>query len=704
MKISTTKYKSIEILPFLGIFLLTVLLGACRDENIVVYPTAHETGDQTDSEYAGMYVLNEGNMGSNKCTLDYLDLSTGTYTRNIYPSRNPNQVMELGDVGNDIKIYGSSLWMVVNMSNKVEVAHAATAVSRGHVDIPNCRNIAFANGYAYVSSYVGKVNGESVLGGVYKVDTTTLQVMGKVTVGYQPDELAVVGSKLYVANSGGYQAVQGHGYDRRVSVIDLAIFTHERDIDVAPNLSLLRADRYGQLWVASRGDYKGIPSRLYLLKHNAAGQMAKADSIDIPVGGMYIEGDSIYYYGASFDHSGQQVKSFGIINIRQKKVVDSQPLQEPTDNPIRTPYGIIVHPISHDIYVMDATNYVSSGKLYCFDRHGKWKWTTWTGDIPAHAVLVPRQLKATYEPPIVNPTAYSKYIQAVDEYLPAPGQFVNTLPECTADDTPATVAAKCTEAIGGNRSGLVTLGSYGGYVTFHFDHSIANMPGERDLYIKGNTYDGNSEPGIVMVSQDTNHNGSADDPWYELAGSADIDSATSIVYDYEITYVPNPMGPIGWTDNRGGSGTVDRNSYHTQEYYPLWHKEPLRFKGTLLPRNATNQGRGNTQYWVLNAFGYGYVDNVANTDTLRCSFDIAWAVDKNRHPVQLDYIDFVRVYCAENQQCGWIGETSTEVSGAEDLHLEASIAAMSQRKSFVPTPPSKQAQKGSPHFHKKKLR
>ena len=209
MKISTTKYKSIEILPFLGIFLLAVLLGACRDENIVVYPTAHETGDQNDSEYAGMYVLNEGNMGSNKCTLDYLDLSTGTYTRNIYPSRNPNQVMELGDVGNDIKIYGSSLWMVVNMSNKVEVAHAATAVSRGHVDIPNCRNIAFANGYAYVSSYVGKVNGESVLGGVYKVDTTTLQVVGKVTVGYQPDELAVVGGKLYVANSGGYQAVQG---------------------------------------------------------------------------------------------------------------------------------------------------------------------------------------------------------------------------------------------------------------------------------------------------------------------------------------------------------------------------------------------------------------------------------------------------------------------------------------------------------------
>ena len=51
----------------------------------------------------------------------------------------------------------------------------------------------------------------------------------------------------------------------------------------------------------------------------------------------------------------------------------------------KTAYNLLVHPISHDIYVLDATNYVSSGKLYCFDRNGKFKWTTWTGDIPGHA-------------------------------------------------------------------------------------------------------------------------------------------------------------------------------------------------------------------------------------------------------------------------------------------------------------------------------
>ena len=143
--------------------------------------------------------MNEGNMGSNKATLDFLDLDSGKYYRNIYPSRNPNQIKELGDVGNDIKIYGNSLWLVINQSNKVEVANARTAVSRGHVDIPNCRYVAFQGRYAYVSSYVGKISEKSVLGAVYKVDTASLQIVDKCTVGYQPEELVVQDGKIYVA-------------------------------------------------------------------------------------------------------------------------------------------------------------------------------------------------------------------------------------------------------------------------------------------------------------------------------------------------------------------------------------------------------------------------------------------------------------------------------------------------------------------------
>ena len=382
--------------PWRGVWsicLLLLALSSCRDENIVVYPISHETGDKVMTEYIGMYVLNEGNMGSNKCTLDYLDLATGVYTRNIYPSRNPNQVMELGDVGNDIKIHGSSLWMVVNMSNKVEVADAMTAVSRGHVDIPNCRYIAFDGGYAYVSSYVGEINKESVVGGVYKIDTLSLQVVGKVNVGFQPDELVVSDGKIYVANSGGYQALQGKGYDRRVSVIDVATFTHEYDIDVAPNLSLIRADGHGRLWVASRGDYQKHPSRLYRLTKDRTGRMAVTDSIDTPISGLYLKGDSLYFYGSTYASDWKQVTQYGIIDVNRCEVVNTHLISETEEHPIKTAYGLMVHPVTGDIYIMDATNFVSSGSLTCFDSKGQFKWTTRTGDIPGHAVFLSKTIK-----------------------------------------------------------------------------------------------------------------------------------------------------------------------------------------------------------------------------------------------------------------------------------------------------------------------
>lgn len=272
--------------------------------------------------------------------------------------------------------------------------------------------------------------------------------------------------------------------------------------------------------------------------------------------------------------------------------------------------------------------------------------------------------------------SYSKYIQAVDEFVPAPGQFINDkMPAYEAGDTQETMARKCTERIANNAGQLISLGAFGGYITFHFDHSIANIEGQRDFYIAGNAYTGNSEPGIVMVSQDTNRNGLPDDEWYELTGSADVDSAGQVVYNYEVTYTKDSMKDVPWTDNQGQTGYVNRNSFHSQEYYPLWLPEQLTFHGTLLPRNGVDtSGRGT--YWVMRALRQGYVDNVANTDTLGCSFDITWAVDNRRQPVKLGYVDFVRVYTAVQQMCGWIGELSTEVSGAEDLHLEASVAAM----------------------------
>ena len=104
-----------------------LLLAGCRGEETVPRPEDENVGKPEETELRGFYVLNEGNMGSNKATLDFYDFSTATYTRNIYGAANPDVPKELGDVGNDLQVYADKLWAVINCSNKIEVMDQTTA-------------------------------------------------------------------------------------------------------------------------------------------------------------------------------------------------------------------------------------------------------------------------------------------------------------------------------------------------------------------------------------------------------------------------------------------------------------------------------------------------------------------------------------------------------------------------------------------------
>ena len=365
-----------------------VCVTSCRKEEEIVPSTSLQVvyPDPNPGEIKGFFLLNEGNMGNNKATLDYFDYETGVYTKNIYAERNPGVVKELGDVGNDLQIYGSRLYAVINCSHKVEVMDVRTCKRIGQVDIPNCRYIRFAKGKAYVSAYVGPVaiDPNAQLGAVYEVDTASLAVTRKVTVGYQPDELEVLGEYLYVANSGGYRAPD---YDSTVSVVEIYGMKQIQKIPVGINLHRIRKDRYGKLWVTSRGDYNTIPSRLYVLdrKDKNSKEMVVKDTLDIPCSEMYIQGDSLYFYSVEWNKQTERnTVTYGIIDVRTGQLVTDHFITDGTEQDIVIPYGICVHPTTGDIYVTDAKNYVSSGVLHCYDRHGKKKWSVRTGDIPAH--------------------------------------------------------------------------------------------------------------------------------------------------------------------------------------------------------------------------------------------------------------------------------------------------------------------------------
>lgn len=295
------------------------------------------------------------------------------------------------------------------------------------------------------------------------------------------------------------------------------------------------------------------------------------------------------------------------------------------------------------------------------------------------------------------------YITKVFDYMPAVGQFTNTLPLYEAGDTQETMNQKVLDAIGNNKRGMITLGGFGGYVTVGFDHTIQNVAGLRDFRVLGNAFyananpnpdapaeGGSCEPGVIMVAYDPDNLGPDNVQWYEIQGSAHVDPAqepwyemakangndVSTHFDYRITYYRPESEPttsdewntyIKWEDNLGNSGYKVKNQYHAQPYYPLWAESTLSFTGTCLPQNAIDES-GSGTYFVLYKFRYGYADNEINSYD-DSSIDISWAVDASGNKANLPGVDYIKIYTGVNQENGWLGECSTEIMGAEDLHL-----------------------------------
>ena len=293
------------------------------------------------------------------------------------------------------------------------------------------------------------------------------------------------------------------------------------------------------------------------------------------------------------------------------------------------------------------------------------------------------------------------WLTRVYQYRPAPGQFVNTLPVARVGEPVDSVLARCQASICGRidtvsstfhgqiitridtvwAESMITLGGYGGYVVVGFDHPVVNMH-TWDFEIMGNAFysdqtsaGGSCEPGIVMVGVDADGDGvpSDGDKWYELAGSEYNHPTTQ--HDYAITYyrpdegkprTPSTTDPslidttyIRWTSNDvnpdSTSGYMSRNSFHMQPYWPLWlqNEETLEFTGAKLRCNAEDIGARR-----LHAVFEQLLEDVCFN-----------AGDENM-------LDFVKVYNAVNQYCGWIGETSTEVAGGIDFHPDAPMPAV----------------------------
>jgi YVTN family beta-propeller protein len=343
-----------------AVAILSVLAACQKDKKIVVDPPAAT---------AGIYVLNQGNFNGNNSTISFYNYATKSTTSDMFSAANGTK---LGDTGNDAKIYGSKMYIVVNVSSTVEVVNAKTAKSVKQVKMFNGnvarqpRYVVFNKNKAYISSYDGTVA---------VMDTTTLAIEKYITVGRNPEQMVVSNGKLYVANSGG---LSFGNPDKTVSVIDLNTLTETKKITVPSNPIEINADAYGDVYLLSYGtDY---PSKPFLtIIDNNTDVVKVSKSFDAGYATPFvISGDNAYYVS-----DANKVK---VYNVKTEAVTNENFVTDGTG--IKLPFAIAIDSITGEVFISDAIDYSSNGELFAFDKDGKKEYSITTGINPGAIVLV----------------------------------------------------------------------------------------------------------------------------------------------------------------------------------------------------------------------------------------------------------------------------------------------------------------------------
>jgi hypothetical protein len=338
----------------------------------VVISCQKEEKDPLDNQGTfDVLVLNEGLWNMNNASITAYNTVTGNSIADIYTYVNNNR--KLGDLANDMQVYGSKIYVAITTSSLIDVMNAETTTSIKQIPLftndiaAQPRQIACHNGKIYVCCFDGSV---------VKIDTSSLQIEATATAGRNPDGICVANNKLYVSNSGGLNYPY---YDSTVSVFDLNTFTETKKITVKINPATIKADEYGNIYVISKGDYEKITPCLQKI-NTVTDQIEQV--FEMEIAGFDIYNNSMYFY--TYDYSSGK-SLYQIFDLLSNTITNTNFI---TENSFpKTPYGIDVNPHNGDIYITDALDYTSTGDVYCFSKEGKKKFQFEAGMIPKKVIV-----------------------------------------------------------------------------------------------------------------------------------------------------------------------------------------------------------------------------------------------------------------------------------------------------------------------------
>jgi hypothetical protein len=315
-----------------------------------------------------IYVLNSGLMGQNNASLTMYNVETGVATEGYFEEQNGRK---LGDTGQDILVYGSKIYISMSGESTIEVTD---------LNAKSIKQIKTDGEPRYFTSYEGKIYVTYFNGYVARIDTASFAVE-TTRVGRNPEQLAVANRKLYVANSGGLDWDKEIGYDKTVSVIDIASFTETKKLDVAINPCNIVVDKQENVYVVSKGNYADVPVTLQKIDSRADAVSA----LDVKGVNITILGDTLYMIYTGYDENWNPKNNYYLYNVIDNRSVSDNFVGNTVFS--ADPYQISSDKASDEIYIM-TSDYISTGDVYVFDKDVKFSYRFEAGLNPMKAVKI----------------------------------------------------------------------------------------------------------------------------------------------------------------------------------------------------------------------------------------------------------------------------------------------------------------------------
>ena len=297
----------------------------------------------------GILVLNEGLFQLNNSNLAWINLADLSISTDFFEQKAGRN---LGDTGNDMKRYGGKIYIVVNVSSTVEVLDAKTGKSLKQISFLNGnqskqpRSIAFWGSKAYVTCFDGFVD---------VIDTNSLEIQSRIPVGLNPDQLISSSNSIFVSNSGG---LNNPVYDSTISVINPQIAQETTKIIVGKNPGGLEIIG-NNLFVSVRGNFTTVPAKLKRVNLSTL-QIEETYAFKPLI--LEKMNDKLL-----LAYEENQVIKIGVFDVAANSFNNSNLIDLSS---IETLYGIHFESSTNRIYLTDAKNYTTTGKILEYSVEG----------------------------------------------------------------------------------------------------------------------------------------------------------------------------------------------------------------------------------------------------------------------------------------------------------------------------------------------